>query len=91
MEKISELNNLDEIRGHEGNSAKMYFAAMGELLGEAWLFTGRKRQPPPDSVNALLSFGYTLLFYNIFSLIKARGLNPHINTVCSNVICQHRK
>ena len=78
MEKVPALTTLDELRGHEGHSAKVYFAAMSELLGETWAFKGRKRQPPPDPVNALLSFGYTLLFYNVFSLMKARGLNPHV-------------
>lgn len=78
MEKVPALTTLDELRGHEGNSARVYFAAMSELLGETWAFKGRKRQPPPDPVNALLSFGYTLLFYNVFSLMKVRGLNPHV-------------
>ncbi len=82
INKISDVTTLDEVRGYEGHSAKVYFAAMGELLresvGDKWVFSGRKRQPPPDPVNALLSFGYTLLFYNVYSLMRARGLNPHV-------------
>lgn len=78
IEKISDVTTLDEVRGYEGHSAKVYFSAMSELLGESWPFNGRKRQPPPDPVNALLSFGYTLLFYNVYSLMRTRGLNPHV-------------
>ena len=26
----------------------------------------------------MLSYGYTLLFYNLYSLLRARGLNPHV-------------
>ncbi len=26
----------------------------------------------------MLSYGYTLLFYNLYSLLCARGLNPHV-------------
>ena len=29
-------------------------------------------------MNALLSYGYTLLFYNVYSFVRARGLNPHV-------------
>ena len=38
----------------------------------------RIRQPPTDGINALLSYGYTLLFYNLYSLLRSRGLNPHV-------------
>lgn len=29
-------------------------------------------------MNALLSFGYTLLFYTLYALVRMRGLNPHV-------------
>jgi CRISP-associated protein Cas1 len=32
-------------------------------------------------VNALLSFGYTLLFNNVMSLILAEGLNPYLGNL----------
>ncbi len=48
------------------------------MLDPAWGFDKRVRQPPTDPINSLLSYGYTLLFYNIYSLIRARGLNPHV-------------
>lgn len=41
-------------------------------------FAGRKRRPPPDPVNSLLSLGYTLLTYEAFSAISAVGLDPYI-------------
>ncbi len=36
------------------------------------------RQPPTDPVNSLLSFGYSLLHSNIFSLVRMKGMNPYI-------------
>ena len=39
---------------------------------------GRNFHPPLDPVNSLLSFGYTLLFNNVFSLLLAEGLNPYL-------------
>lgn len=39
-------------------------------------FTHRNCRPPADPVNSLLSFAYTLTFYNIVSYLHARGLDP---------------
>lgn len=75
---IDGTRNLDQLRGIEGSCARMYFGALSLLFPREWNFTGRKRQPPPDPVNAMLSYGYTLLFYNIYSFIRARGLNPQV-------------
>ena len=51
---------------------------MKAVLPPYWGFNGRKRQPPTDPVNAMLSWAYTNLFYNMYSFLRARGLNPHI-------------
>lgn len=69
---------LDQLRGYEGIAARTYFGAFTATLDAEWRFHGRARQPPPDPINAMLSYGYTLLFYNIYSLLRARGLNPHV-------------
>ncbi len=69
---------LDQLRGYEGASAKRYFDALARLLPPEWKFHGRTRQPPTDPVNALLSYGYALLYHNVHALLRARGLNPHV-------------
>lgn len=70
--------SLDQLRGFEGIGARVYFGALAAVLEPQWRFAGRTRQPPTDPVNAMLSYGYTLLFHNIYSLQRARGLNPHV-------------
>ncbi|HEX9867019.1 MAG TPA: CRISPR-associated endonuclease Cas1, partial [Candidatus Tectomicrobia bacterium] len=52
---------LDVLRGHEGEGSAAYFAVFGHLIKQEFSFPGRVRRPPTDPVNALLSFGYTLL------------------------------
>ncbi len=64
------------LRGLEGAAAAAYFAAWGLLLPPSLNFTGRKRRPPPDPVNAALSLGYTLLYGEAVSAIHAAGLDP---------------
>ncbi len=76
--RIAEVGTLDELRGLEGAAAARYFSVWPKLLGPEWGFTVRRRQPPPDPVNSLLSFGYTLLFYNVYAMLRARGLHPHV-------------
>ena len=73
-------NDLDSLRGYEGIAAKHYFSAWRELLPESWKphFTGRNRQPPQDPINAMLSYGYAVLYHNLLTLIAARGLEAHL-------------
>ena len=72
------VRNLDSLRGYEGVAASRYFQAFGKLIvNPDFSFTHRNRQPPTDPVNSLLSFGYTLLFNNVLSLIIAEGLSPY--------------
>ena len=75
---VDRAQTLDELRGFEGQAARSYFGAIKATLDSAWGFHGRARQPPTDPVNALLSYGYTLMFYNVYSFARARGLNPHV-------------
>lgn len=78
LRRIDEARSLDEVRGLEGAAASSYFRAWPEILGETWPFAGRKRRPPPDPVNSLLSYGYTHLYQNAYSLLRAQGLHPYV-------------
>ena len=78
VERLEGAESVEVLRGLEGAAAARYFAIWPQLVGEAWGFSGRKRRPPPDPVNSLLSFGYTLLFYNTYALVRAQGLHPHV-------------
>lgn len=78
IKAIDSITNIDRLRGYEGISAARYFPALGQLITNSdFAFSQRHRQPPTDPVNALLSFGYTLLFNNVLSLIIAEGLSPY--------------
>jgi CRISPR-associated protein Cas1 len=78
VDQLDSAGTLEQIRGFEGFCARTYFTAFSEILDDSWRFHGRVRQPPTDPVNSMLSYGYTLLFYNIYSFLRARGLNPHV-------------
>ncbi len=79
---LGTVESLDVLRGYEGITAARYFPAFGQLItSPAFQFRERTRRPPKDPTNSLLSFGYTLLFNNVLSLILAEGLNPYLGNL----------
>lgn len=68
--------NLDSLRGIEGSAARASFTAYREILPNSLGFTGRKRRPPPDPVNACLSLAYTLLHARAVQAAVAQGFDP---------------
>jgi len=81
-EHTKTCESLEVLRGLEGKAAALYFELYGLLFKKELPFYTdafhRVRQPPTDPVNSLLSFGYTLLHSNIFSLVRMKGMNPYI-------------
>jgi CRISP-associated protein Cas1 len=76
-EQLLWASDLDMLRGHEGAAARAYFAAFGGLVPAVFgPFIGRNRRPPTDPVNAMLSFGYTLLLSQVLSALVLVGLHP---------------
>lgn len=68
--------DVDTVRGLEGAGAAAYFSVFGRVLPPPWSFVSRTRRPPRDPVNALLSFGYTMLLSNVVGAICVVGLDP---------------
>lgn len=71
--------SLDALRGHEGGGAAAYFAAWPAIFDvQMWGFRGRAYYPPPDPVNAMLSFGYALLLNDVLASVQRLGLDPAV-------------
>lgn len=77
INKAAKAEEIDQLMGYEGHSSKKYFQAMGKLVQKGFEFNRRTRQPPTDPFNSLLSFGYTLLFYEIYTSVVTKGLHPY--------------
>ena len=81
IRKELQKDNLDSLRGIEGDAAHQYFSIFNELIfqqKEAFTFSGRNRRPPTDRVNCLLSFVYTLLVHDVRSALESVGLDPSV-------------
>jgi CRISPR-associated protein Cas1 len=71
--------DLDQVRGMEGDAARVYFGAFPKLLREpTFEFGARIRRPPTDPVNALLSFVYALSTHDARSALEGVGLDPAV-------------
>jgi CRISP-associated protein Cas1 len=78
IESVQTAKTVEAVRGYEGIGARHYFLGYAQLIREPFKFSERKRQPPPDPVNSLLSFGYTILFHNLYALLRLHYLNPYV-------------
>ena len=81
LEAIQRCSDIEVLRGLEGESANNYFGVFDHLIvqqKESFRFAGRTRRPPLDTVNALLSFGYTLLANDLRSALESVGLDPYV-------------
>lgn len=82
-QRLDSAKNMDELRGFEGMAAKDYFSLLRRLIqpprdGRSWGFDRREYYPPPDPVNAMLSFGYTLLLNDLIAACQIAGLDPDL-------------
>lgn len=74
-------NNLDELRGIEGNAANTYYSVFAECIlqeKDVFFFRGRNRRPPLDPVNALLSFAYSILASETAAALEGVGLDSYV-------------
>lgn len=75
------LEQVDSVRGREGDGARRYFEVFNHLVvaqKDDFVFNRRSRRPPLDKINALLSFFYTLLTHDIRSALEGVGLDPAV-------------
>lgn len=81
MLQVRQTDQLDVLRGLEGNAAAQYNSVFDDLIlqqKESFYFYGRSKRPPLDKVNALLSFAYTLLSNDMQSALESVGLDPYV-------------
>jgi CRISPR-associated protein Cas1 len=74
-------NDLDRIRGIEGDAAREYYSVFNELIRAQkvdFIFADRNRRPPLDRVNCLLSFVYVMVYHDMRSALETTGLDPAV-------------
>ena len=80
LPQVMEAGSLDSLRGLEGAAASVYFEVFDDMIlrsKETFYYRGRNRRPP-DNVNAMLSFSYSLLAGSCASALESVGLDAYV-------------
>lgn len=81
LSRLPNCQDIDQVRGIEGESARAYFSSFDRMVREAretFRLDGRNRRPPRDPINALLSFLYALLMNDCVAGAEGVGLDPQM-------------
>jgi len=69
------------LRGWEGVSSKIYFDAINLFLPDEYRFERRSQHPAIDVTNALLNYGYGLLYGKIEGALIKAGIDPYVGVM----------
>ncbi len=84
LELLEKSDVVDELMGFEGIGTRLYFEAFEKAFKQDLGFYGRNRRPPRDPVNAMLSFGYTILLNKVIGALEQAGLDVFFANLHAN-------
>ncbi len=67
-----------EMLGLEGMASRAYFGAISSIMPERYRFPGRSRSPAKDEFNAMLNYGYGVLYSLVEKGCIIAGLDPYV-------------
>ena len=79
LAKIDNTEDVHELMGIEGNIRSNYYTSWNLIINEEINFTKRQKHPPTNPINALISFGNSLVYTTVLSEIYKTQLNPLIS------------
>lgn len=69
------------LRGWEGLASKIYFDTLNVFIPEEYRFDRRTQHPATDVANALLNYGYGVLYGKIEGALIKAGVDPYIGVM----------
>lgn len=73
---ISEV--APSLRGWEGAAGRRYFEALNYFLPSSFQFPARSAHPATDPFNALLNYGYGILYGKVEGALIKAGIDPYV-------------
>ena len=84
LEKVDMVTEIKELLIIEANAKQFYYGAFYKiLLNDSFKFVKRSKNPPRNEVNAMLSYGYSLLYALLLSILNRSSLLPQISFIHS--------
>ena len=68
----------ERLMGLEGVAGRAYFGCLGNMVPSEYRYSSRSRQPAKDAYNAMLNYGYGVLYSLVARAQILAGLDPHI-------------
>ncbi len=78
-ENIKEAKKISELMGIEGRIRNIYYSAFETIIEGKFDFGHRTMNPPDNPINALISFGNSMMYSSILTEIYHTQLNPTIS------------
>ncbi len=79
LSKIADCQHTDELMAIEGNIREQYYNGFDKIINSSdFSFEARTKRPPTNRLNALISFGNSLLYVEVLSEIYRTHLDPRI-------------
>lgn len=69
------------LRGWEGQASKIYFCTLNDYIPEEYRFNQRSQRPAMDVANAMLNYGYGILYGKIEGALIKAGIDPYIGVL----------
>lgn len=78
-DSASAVNDIGQLMATEGKARKLYYSCFSQIVNNPeFSMTTRSRRPPQNFINALISFGNSLIYTEILSQIYRTHLDPRI-------------
>ncbi len=82
--KLNDTESINEIMAIEGNYRENYYQSFEKIVsGKGFEFKNRSKKPPKNEMNALISFGNTLMYTSCLNEIYKTHLDPRIGILHS--------
>ena len=86
--QAGQVEGYPSLLGVEGTAARLYFSEFVSMLSDdssvntaTFDAGGRARRPPPDPVNAMLSFLYSILAKDVTVTLRSVGFDPYVGVL----------
>ncbi|HEX2982900.1 MAG TPA: type I-B CRISPR-associated endonuclease Cas1b, partial [Ignavibacteriales bacterium] len=79
QKRIPSTEDVQELMGIEGNIRSTYYKSWPLIINDEIEFRKRDKHPPSNPVNALISFGNSLVYTSVLSEIYKTQLNPLVS------------
>lgn len=76
---LAECNDVPSIMGIEGRCREHYYSSFDIVLRKEFRFEKRSRMPPTNMLNAMISFGNSLLYATVLTEIYHTQLSPAVS------------